>query len=191
MPALAESQEQSEQRGTHDQPGRYLHVDDRSPAYHPQDEAGADYKNVEQDDTLQYPRIERVDDAIHQQDDEEGAVEAPRPIQGEDGEYDRHHCGGSHAQFPRSQRPQSLQRMFPVLRRVKDVIQKVNGAGNHAEQDRAPRYTRVAMPIGEAARKDQGGKNEAVFNPLLRTEAAHEPAKSEVACWGGGLWKSN
>src|SRR5208337_1246518 len=97
MSALAESQEQSEQRGTHYQPGRYLHMDDRSPAYHPQDEAGADYKNVEQDDTLQYPRIQHVDDAIRQQDDEERAVEKPRAIQGEDSEYDRHYGGGSHA----------------------------------------------------------------------------------------------
>ena len=65
-----------------------------------------------------------------------------------------------------------LARVPPIARVVRDIIDEVDAAGDCAERGEHDQAVERGVEIGQLAREDEGGEDDAVFDPLVRPECA-------------------
>ena len=168
LPPLAECEKQRAEQRQQQQPVADRHVDRDGPRRRPQDESDRDRQHVEDHDVLE-PAEYSASSTTY-----DGGDGAKRHAQRERGaeRHDRDHRRPPRARPAQAPRPRrsavALDRMQPIGFAIRDVVDEVNDAGEHAEhderRDRPPDGVWVEEPLTE----DQSGEDDEVLRPLRR-----------------------
>jgi len=115
--------------------------------------------------------IGQIQGDIDHGDGQEPGIEQVGQGKGQGDQEDACCPGSRHGQLPGGDRTVFLFGVRPVRFPVCDVVEEVNCAGQHAEQDGAGQRAQESFLVEQLAVKHQGGKNEHALGPLLGPHA--------------------
>ena len=176
VPPLAEAQEQRQQDGAGQQPVADRYPDHQSARHGAQHETHRNRHHVEDDEVLEPAGICHLQRHVRCGRPTERRLKPERRRQAAAHEdrgpdqrrTDRQRAGGD--------RPPRFQRVLPIGREIRDVVEEIDGSGQRAKNQKGRQRERDGGRVEQTARENERRENDEVLGPLTgpeRDEHAH------------------
>src|SRR5207245_8793357 len=132
--------------------------------------------HVENHDLLEFQRIENVDQKVENQNEAELRADQVAPEQAGCGKQNRARERRTDPELARRERALRFYRVEFVVLQVGNIVEEVDAAAHQREKKEPLDNQHDIVRKEQVARKDEGGKEKEILNPLLQPHRGDERA---------------
>ena len=175
--AFAEAKEKGQQKRVDQQPLGRRHSDSHRPGIRPEHKTDGDTHDIDNDNVLEPDRVEEIEKQKSRGYQKEIQIHKISDAESRQTEYDNYNRRAVRADLAGGQRPESFYGVLPVLLKIKYVVEYISGRREKTEDGGGEKCQFHAIRMGCFPGKYQRRQQNAVLQPLCRTNQPDNRAK--------------